>query len=1044
MSLALVQQANNFSFSTGQPSLSLGSNVTKGNLLVAWMSCSSPTLPTIVDGGANAWIPLATGTASFAQGAYFPNSPNGVLGNALTGGYGVVTAWYCIVRSTRALTVTFFDTQSRNIGLGAGGVRANLTSAACQVMEFSGNSMNPFDAVAQTTGSSISPAESVTVTGPADLILGISITATGNICVETAGWTNAAGALTSFSAIYEVQSSAGTFTPTFLSTPSETWGVIAVGFKAVGPTHTISGSLGSLAGGASVLFYSNTTGIIYSATADGFGNYVSPGLENDSYTIQPQLVGVIFAAPRTQMVTISGGNSTGNNFTALMIPTSPVYTTTGVDTFQRANEFPLNPAAWATEGGTVPPHDPGIAIVSNEGVIESGTIINDFAGPFYAQGVQVYIGAVFGLNQWAEIKLDALNSTNFSHLWLHMQTSIGSGVIDNFKNFIHIINNGDGTINLQGISVGTVSLQNLWRANGVAFTPGDVFRLACLDNVFYVYQNGTLIGNYVSPNLVGNPGLTIAGLNQSDTQISHFQTGTVAPEPSGTPWALVQEANNGLNFASANPNEVAYVSPVGKGNLLIAWITSTSIQAPTDTLGNTWTQIGSTVINGYGSLAAYWAVANAAGNTTVNFGNRSLANIEVLEFSGNSANPFDTSTQITGTGTTLSQSITPSVSNELVLGFGIGGSGLSIYGNSGWGNVAGIGTSYSAIYNLENTTSPVTPAFTQSSSGPWGIITAAFKSEAIGLTLVNNFLGFAVNGVGSQTTGTFSSTTGNLLVVAVRVGGSTVSGVQTAAGASFTPLTQATSGTIDQQFFYLKNIVGNPLEAITVSFVGGTSGTSGCWVWEISGADTVSPSDVDKNGIGAWTSPITSSSFSTLLANEIILALATVNASGTTDFAAQSGYTLDSTPGAPTVGIASGFIGVQHSIVSSIQTTVTSDMTFTGGTSGTLTIINVASFKAAAPSSFSISGNAGVAGATVSWSGLVSGSTTADGSGNYTTQNLPNGVYTITPSLAGYTFSPTSANETVNGSNITGVNFTATKKLVGGDGGSFDFSYSFG
>ena len=76
-----------------------------------------------------------------------------------------------------------------------------------------------------------------------------------------------------------------------------------------------------------------------------------------------------------------------------------------------------------------------------------------------------------------------------------------------------------------------------------------------------------------------------------------------------------------------------------------------------------------------------------------------------------------------------------------------------------------------------------------------------------------------------------------------------------------------------------------------------------------------------------------------------------------------------------------------------------------------------------------VSGNAGVAGATVAWSGTASGSTTADGSGNWSI-DLPNGSYTITPSLAGYTFSPTSASETVSGSNITGVNFTATQTQV--------------
>jgi hypothetical protein len=74
---------------------------------------------------------------------------------------------------------------------------------------------------------------------------------------------------------------------------------------------------------------------------------------------------------------------------------------------------------------------------------------------------------------------------------------------------------------------------------------------------------------------------------------------------------------------------------------------------------------------------------------------------------------------------------------------------------------------------------------------------------------------------------------------------------------------------------------------------------------------------------------------------------------------------------------------------------------------------------------FSISGNAGVAGATVSYSGTSSGSVTADGSGNYTISGLAPGTYTITPSLAGYTFVPMNLSETSAGSNITGANFTA-------------------
>jgi hypothetical protein len=55
----------------------------------------------------------------------------------------------------------------------------------------------------------------------------------------------------------------------------------------------------------------------------------------------------------------------------------------------------------------------------------------------------------------------------------------------------------------------------------------------------------------------------------------------------------------------------------------------------------------------------------------------------------------------------------------------------------------------------------------------------------------------------------------------------------------------------------------------------------------------------------------------------------------------------------------------------------------------------------------------------------VTTTTTADGAGNYTFSGLANGTYAVTPSRAGYTFSPTSQSAPVNGANVTGINFTA-------------------
>ena len=64
-------------------------------------------------------------------------------------------------------------------------------------------------------------------------------------------------------------------------------------------------------------------------------------------------------------------------------------------------------------------------------------------------------------------------------------------------------------------------------------------------------------------------------------------------------------------------------------------------------------------------------------------------------------------------------------------------------------------------------------------------------------------------------------------------------------------------------------------------------------------------------------------------------------------------------------------------------------------------------------------------GATVTLSGTASGTTTADGSGNYGFSGLSSGSYTVTPSKSGYSFSPAAQSATINGANVA-VNFTVS------------------
>lgn len=88
------------------------------------------------------------------------------------------------------------------------------------------------------------------------------------------------------------------------------------------------------------------------------------------------------------------------------------------------------------------------------------------------------------------------------------------------------------------------------------------------------------------------------------------------------------------------------------------------------------------------------------------------------------------------------------------------------------------------------------------------------------------------------------------------------------------------------------------------------------------------------------------------------------------------------------------------------------------------------------PTTFSVSGTVtnssgvGIGGVSVG-AGSVSAVTGSNGS--YTLTNLANGNYTITPTLSGYSFSPTSRSVAVDGANVSGQNFTGTADSGGGN-----------
>jgi hypothetical protein len=77
-----------------------------------------------------------------------------------------------------------------------------------------------------------------------------------------------------------------------------------------------------------------------------------------------------------------------------------------------------------------------------------------------------------------------------------------------------------------------------------------------------------------------------------------------------------------------------------------------------------------------------------------------------------------------------------------------------------------------------------------------------------------------------------------------------------------------------------------------------------------------------------------------------------------------------------------------------------------------------------------ISPSAGGNGATIAVSGVAAASTMAGSSGNYAFTGLANGTYVVAPSRVGYSFAPGTQSVTINGADVTGVNFTASPQAV--------------
>jgi hypothetical protein len=77
-------------------------------------------------------------------------------------------------------------------------------------------------------------------------------------------------------------------------------------------------------------------------------------------------------------------------------------------------------------------------------------------------------------------------------------------------------------------------------------------------------------------------------------------------------------------------------------------------------------------------------------------------------------------------------------------------------------------------------------------------------------------------------------------------------------------------------------------------------------------------------------------------------------------------------------------------------------------------------------------GGGGIEGVKVTVTGATAGSVFTDAEGQYSVSGLVNGSYAVTPSKTGYTFTPGNISATVNGSDLTGQDFSTSTYLISG------------
>ncbi len=813
---------------------------------------------------------------------------------------------------------------------------------------------------------------------------GVTMTLSGAASATT---TTASGGTYSFAGLangtYTVTPSKSgyTFSPASASETVSGANITGVNFTATAvPTYSISGTITLNGSGlAGVTVTSGTA----SATTSSAGAFTLAGFPSGTYTVTPSLAGYTFS-PTSQSVTVGSANVTGVNFTASVV-TGP--TTLFSDGFESqftgwsTAQVSGTAGAWtAVTSGPYPSASP-----------HGGSYLADFNSYTSASGSETR------LYRTAGFAIPSSASTVTLTFWMYHDTGYSTS---NDQVQAQVSTNGSTWTNV-GSAVSRYSGSTGWAQVSIDLSSykGQSVQLGFLgisaygndcyiDDVAVVMQGGSAtysISGTISGAVTSGVTVTLSGAASATTTTGTGGAYTFTGLANGT--YTVTPSLSGYTFSPASASETVSGSNISGVNF-----TATANPPATYSISGTITLSGS-------GLSGVTVAAGSASATTSSTGAYTISGL---------ANGTYTVTP-SKSGYTFS----PSSASETVNGASI------------------TGVNFTATANPPSTYT-ISGTITLSGSGLSGVtVTAGTASATTSSTGAYTLAGLA-NGTYTVTPSksgyTFSPTSAS-----ETINGANLTGVNFTATAS-------SGGTVTLLSDGFENGGWSSAQV---------SGTAGAWTAPTSGTyPSVSPHG--GTHLGDFNSYTSASGSETRYYRGAGFAVPSNTTSMTLTFWMyhDTGYSSDndrvqaqvSTNGSTWTNVGSA-VSRYNGATGWAQVTVTLGTTYNGAANLQVGFLGISAYgndcyvddvavvaqTGTPPPTYSISGTITLSGAGLSGVTVAAGSATAttNSSGAYTLSGLANGTYAVTPGLAGYAFTPASASETVNGANITGVNFTA-------------------